>query len=290
MGSRPPAFDDAVSSWSTYRVRLEAYFEGNEITDAAKRRALLVSSLSDSVVRILQGHQPGVPINYLTSGTFAVDGTECDSEEEMMYALVAHSSANKRLVQPIERTLTWEGRRLRMIVDTGSPVSVIPKSLYKKHRKWWPALQKTPLRLSCFLGPLPVVGKVDMKVQLGPVTVSSSLIVVDHRGPLLCGGDTIEEFRKAGIFLLEGGTSSSVNVIHADSQLTALLDDFSDRFENLGCCKGPPVKLYLKEGAQPRFLKARSMRRGEGWRHVLSACSSVREPDNSRYITSSPLI
>ncbi|KAL1427741.1 hypothetical protein MTO96_017134 [Rhipicephalus appendiculatus] len=127
MGSRAPAFDDAVSSWSTYRVRLEAYFEGNEITDAAKRRALLVSSLSDSVVRILQGHQPGVPINSLTrsytprSGTFAVDGTECDSEEEMMYALVAHSSANKHLVQPIERTLTWEGRRLRMIVDTGSP-------------------------------------------------------------------------------------------------------------------------------------------------------------------------
>ncbi|KAL1424271.1 hypothetical protein MTO96_020343 [Rhipicephalus appendiculatus] len=66
MGSRPPAFDDAVSSWSTYRVRLEAYFEGNEITDAAKRRALVVSSLSDSVVRILQGHQPGVPINSLT--------------------------------------------------------------------------------------------------------------------------------------------------------------------------------------------------------------------------------
>ncbi|KAL1484541.1 hypothetical protein MTO96_011239 [Rhipicephalus appendiculatus] len=66
MGSRFPAFDDAVSSWSTYRVRLEAYFEGNEITDAAKRRALLVSSLNDSVVRILQGHLPGVPINSLT--------------------------------------------------------------------------------------------------------------------------------------------------------------------------------------------------------------------------------
>lgn len=432
MGSRPPAFDDAVSSWSTYRVRLEAYFEGNDITDVAKRRALLVSSLSDSVVRILQGHQPGVAINSLTyddvvkcleehfnpqaneiaasysffmrkqdeqesvrdyiaelrrlavncnfgatldrmlrdrivcgirdeetrrcllgrknltreeaeefalasekanedargmrtsyartegggvnvvqqqgrqwrkncslscdrckgahatascrhrssichqcgkrghlarackrphtprSGTFAVDGTECESEEERLYALVAHSSANKHLVQPIERTLTWEGRRLRMIVDTGSPVSVIPKSLYKKHRKWWPALQKTPLRLSCFLGPLPVVGKVDMQVQLGPVTVSSSLIVVDHRGPLLCGRDTIEEFRKAGMLLVEG-TSSSVNVVHADSQLTALLDEFPDLFENLGCCKGPPVKLYLKESAQPRFLKARTV-------------------------------
>ncbi|XP_037503753.1 uncharacterized protein K02A2.6-like [Rhipicephalus sanguineus] len=153
----------------------------------------------------------------------------------------------------------WEGRRLRMIVDTGSPVSVIPKSVYKKHCKWWPALQKTPIRLSCFLGPLPVWGKVEMKVQLGPVTVSSSLIVVDHQGPLLCGRDTIEEFRKAGVFLLERGMSSMVNVVHVDSKLTALLDEFSDCFEDLGCCKGPPVKLYLKEGAQPRFLKARTV-------------------------------
>ncbi|KAL1436336.1 hypothetical protein MTO96_049769 [Rhipicephalus appendiculatus] len=48
-----------------------------------------------------------------------------------------------------------------------------------------------------------------MKVQLEPVTVSSLLIVVDHRGPLLCGRDTIQAFRKAGMFLLEGGTSSS---------------------------------------------------------------------------------
>nr|XP_037282377.1 uncharacterized protein LOC119175541 [Rhipicephalus microplus] len=97
-----------------------------------------------------------------------------------------------------------------------------------------------------------------MQVQLGPVTVSSSLIVVDHRGPLLCGRDTIEEFRKAGMLLVEG-TSSSVNVVHADSQLTALLDGFPDLFENLGCCKEPPVKLYLKESAQPRFLKARTV-------------------------------
>nr|XP_037273565.1 uncharacterized protein K02A2.6-like [Rhipicephalus microplus] len=97
-----------------------------------------------------------------------------------------------------------------------------------------------------------------MQVQLGRVTVSSSLIVVDHRGPLLCGRDTIEEFRKAGMLLVEG-TSSSVNVVRADSQLTALLDEFPDLFESLGCCKGPPVKLYLKESAQPRFLKARTV-------------------------------
>ncbi|XP_075526644.1 uncharacterized protein LOC142558387 [Dermacentor variabilis] len=63
MASRPPVFDETVSSWSTYRIRLEAYFESNGITDTAKLRALLVSSLSDNVVRMLQGRLPTVSVN-----------------------------------------------------------------------------------------------------------------------------------------------------------------------------------------------------------------------------------
>ncbi|KAL1480815.1 hypothetical protein MTO96_050730 [Rhipicephalus appendiculatus] len=66
MGSRPPEFDETASSWDAYRVRLEAYFEGNHITYSSKRRALLVASLSDSVVRVIQGRCPSTPVNSLT--------------------------------------------------------------------------------------------------------------------------------------------------------------------------------------------------------------------------------
>ncbi|KAH7961626.1 hypothetical protein HPB52_010897 [Rhipicephalus sanguineus] len=66
MGSRPPEFDETASSWDAYRVRLEAYFEGSDITDSSKRRALSVASLSDSVVRVLQGRCPSTPVNSLT--------------------------------------------------------------------------------------------------------------------------------------------------------------------------------------------------------------------------------
>ncbi|KAL1434713.1 hypothetical protein MTO96_011414 [Rhipicephalus appendiculatus] len=66
MGSRPPEFDETGSSWDAYRVRLEAYFEGDDITDSSKRRALLVASLSDSVVRVIQGRYPSTPVNSLT--------------------------------------------------------------------------------------------------------------------------------------------------------------------------------------------------------------------------------
>ncbi|KAL1426739.1 hypothetical protein MTO96_018054 [Rhipicephalus appendiculatus] len=65
MTARPPEYDDTTSSWSTYRVCLEAFFEGHGITDPGKQRALLVSVLSDSVVRVLQGQCQSESVNSL---------------------------------------------------------------------------------------------------------------------------------------------------------------------------------------------------------------------------------
>ncbi|KAG0438452.1 hypothetical protein HPB47_017008 [Ixodes persulcatus] len=152
-------------------------------TDAAKRRALLVSSLSDNVVRILQEHCQTTCVNSLTydgvmsyleehcdpqeneiAASYAffsskqeeggkvqdfVPDLRCDlqshwyanrvalldkayalkdsnndedSEEEMLHALVAHSSSNRDIVRPIEQDLLWEDWKLRMLVDTESPL------------------------------------------------------------------------------------------------------------------------------------------------------------------------
>ncbi|XP_075723761.1 uncharacterized protein LOC142765843 [Rhipicephalus microplus] len=55
-----------VSSWCTHRIHLEAYFDGNKITDSAKRRALLVSSLSDNIVRRLQDRFSTLSVNSQT--------------------------------------------------------------------------------------------------------------------------------------------------------------------------------------------------------------------------------
>ncbi|KAL3192457.1 hypothetical protein MRX96_039525 [Rhipicephalus microplus] len=148
------------------------------------------------------------------------------------------SSANKHLVQPIECTLKWKGRRLRILVDTGSSISVIPKSACKKHYKLWPALQKTAIHLSSFLGPLLVWSKMFMKVLLGPVTLSSSLIAVDHRGP-----PGVWERRDRGISQSQRVPFQERHIVshNVDSQYTALLEE--DCFEDLGCCQGPPDNL-----------------------------------------------
>ncbi|KAK8780363.1 hypothetical protein V5799_018295 [Amblyomma americanum] len=139
------------------------------------------------------------------SGTFAVkelDGSD-GSSEDILYALEAHNNSRNLSARPFERDFIWEGRNLRMLVDTGSTIRVIPRRVFDNNREWWPPLEKTSLRRTCFLGPLPVLGRVAMKVECSNTQVDSSLVVVDCNGPLLCGQNTIQAFRKAGLALLE---------------------------------------------------------------------------------------
>ncbi|XP_075553559.1 uncharacterized protein LOC142586190 [Dermacentor variabilis] len=51
----PPQFEEAADHWPAYLVRLEAFFEGNGITEEKKKRALLVAALSTHTERVISG-------------------------------------------------------------------------------------------------------------------------------------------------------------------------------------------------------------------------------------------
>ncbi|XP_050038431.2 uncharacterized protein [Dermacentor andersoni] len=51
----PPQFEEATDHWPAYLVRLEAFFEGNGITEEKKKRALLVAGLSTHTVAAVSG-------------------------------------------------------------------------------------------------------------------------------------------------------------------------------------------------------------------------------------------
>ncbi|XP_077544872.1 uncharacterized protein LOC144158088 [Haemaphysalis longicornis] len=51
----PPQFDDTSNKWPAYQVRLEAFFEGNGITEDKKKRSLLVTALSTHTDDVLSG-------------------------------------------------------------------------------------------------------------------------------------------------------------------------------------------------------------------------------------------
>ncbi|KAK8766630.1 hypothetical protein V5799_006589 [Amblyomma americanum] len=182
------------------------------------------------------------------SGTYAVkelDGSD-GSSEDILYALEAHNNSRNLSARPFERDFIWEGRNLRMLVDTGSTISVIPRRVFDNNREWWPPLEKTSLRLTCFLGPLPVLGRVAMKVECSNTQVDSSLVVLDCNGPLLCGQNTIQAFRKAGLALLEECASQNIHVVHGDATTAKLLTEFPEVFEHsLGCCVAVVILLLF---------------------------------------------
>ncbi|KAL1482921.1 hypothetical protein MTO96_033476 [Rhipicephalus appendiculatus] len=86
-----------------------------------------------------------------------------------------------------------------------------------------------------------------MSVEHDKTRVDSSLVVVDCGAPLLCGRNTTQAFREAGVSLLEDRALPSVYALQAADGLKGLMEEFSDFFEDrIGGCKGPPVKLYKK--------------------------------------------
>ncbi|XP_077553093.1 uncharacterized protein LOC144167789 [Haemaphysalis longicornis] len=51
----PPQFDETSNKWPAYQVRLEAFVEGNGITEDKKKGALLVTALSTHTIDVLSG-------------------------------------------------------------------------------------------------------------------------------------------------------------------------------------------------------------------------------------------
>ncbi|KAL3225764.1 hypothetical protein MRX96_049123 [Rhipicephalus microplus] len=152
--------------------------------------------------------------------------------------------ASVNMVQPIYRTMEWDGVALRMQVDTGSPVTIITWPTYTKYRHLRPRLQKTTLQLTCFLGQLPVKGQLNISVTYGGTTLDATLVVLGCSGPDLCGRDVIKTLEQHGRQVLAVGMKAAPGKPSStkdDLQVQQLLDEFQDLFsEELGLIKGPP--------------------------------------------------
>lgn len=66
MAYQVPPFDDGKDKWTSYVIRIESYFEGNNITEDAQKRALLVSALGSRSIDVLSGRCAPRKVNQLT--------------------------------------------------------------------------------------------------------------------------------------------------------------------------------------------------------------------------------
>lgn len=152
-----------------------------------------------------------------------------------------------------EISLKVAQKNVRMQIDTGASVSIVPEALYKKY---WPSLplEPSPLKLKTYGGtPLTVAGKLSVLVEHNGQREHLPLIVVktrDNSNTALLGRDWLAALKLDW---------TSVHGVCLD-KVAALLEKYAKVFEpTLGQIKGSPIKLVLKEGSTPVFCKARQV-------------------------------
>lgn len=162
-------------------------------------------------------------------------------------------NSSKGNVEPFWVEPVVNGKVLKMELDTGAAVSVIHRKDFRKH--FGNAhLCATKKKLKTYSGEtVHPVGMTDVFVELNGQNRYLPLYVVEQGGPPLFGRDWLQAIRLdwAQIHAVKG---TSITRTAVDD----LVNKYSDVFSpELGTLKGVKAKLTVKEGAQPKFLKAR---------------------------------
>ena len=164
-----------------------------------------------------------------------------------------NNTVNKVTVKPIVIRISVNDHCIEMELDSGSPVSLIPVSLYNKLFAGI-TLKPSVLHLSTFTGDsLQVLGVMDVTAKYGGKQYSLKLHVVGQGNTALFGRDWLKEVK------LNWKEIQWVNSIQP-TQLS--LSDIKTRnahlfSDELGKLANFTAKLYLKETAVPVFMRAR---------------------------------
>ena len=146
-----------------------------------------------------------------------------------------------------------EGKYLKMELDSGSAISVIPIRIYKKlfHHK---PLSVTKTRLKTYSGQtITPAGIINVSVNYEGQEHNLDLFVVKNDSPSLFGRAWLKHIKLDwnSIKFLQTGKTTDENLQH-------ILKKYKSVFtEQSGKVKGVNATLTLKENAQPKFCKAR---------------------------------
>ena len=143
------------------------------------------------------------------------------------------------------------GTKVTMELDTGSAVSVIPVSTFKKQ---FPKtnLQPTPVHLRTYCGNrLRTLGKTTVAIELNGQKAQDDVYIVDSTGPPLFGRTWLRKLQ------LDWKEIHSVTASPKE-RLDKLKERYTEIFKtDLGCLQGVYGSLSLCKDATPKFVKAR---------------------------------
>ena len=159
---------------------------------------------------------------------------------------------NSGQARPLYATVTVNGNPLSMQVDTGASVSITSVETFKtiKNGESMLQLEESTAKLQTYTGePIRTCGCTKVQVAHNGQTLSLPLIVTEGEGPTLLGRNWLEALR------LDWRTIFTIGSSHT---LQSVREEHADVFKDeLGKLQGVEAKIYVEEGACPRFEKSR---------------------------------
>lgn len=183
-----------------------------------------------------------------SSATTAEGSHDC--EECEMYNLRSVNYA------PIVITVKLNDIELQMEIDSGSGTSVISQRLYLTHFSNM-KIKEGNLKMCLYNGhKISPLGYFTTHITYLNTTKPIKIYVVENGGPPLLGRDFMTDF---GFYLMTDN-NSIISHNRGLSEVQLLLNEFSNLFhDGLGKFNRFEVDLQLKEGAQARYFKPRTI-------------------------------
>ena len=201
-----------------------------------------------------------------------VEESELESEDDLgMYTLYTVSRSGQSY-SSISEELVIEGVPLKMEIDTGASMSVVPSSFYKENLTHIP-LKVSTLKLKDYGGNLiKVLGEVQVQVCYNQQSYTLPLIVIEDQGdrPALLGRNWLGAiklnwkrlFKVHAVSVEETVGQGTCKFSETGQFPESILKEFPEVFSARDGVSAPPIEgfkatLKLKDNAKPIFCKAR---------------------------------
>ena len=172
-----------------------------------------------------------------------------DGDDDELELFTVYTAQGKK--DGIFVSMELSGKPVKMQVDTGASVSLIPESLYQEQLKNCP-LKPAAIHLSSYTGDIiPVLGKVLVPVKYGEQEWKLPLVVVKGSKPPLLGRNWLQKIK------LNWGKIFSLQRTEPLT-LQDMLEKHKDLFKDgYGKIKDFRAKIRVQSSAKPIFHKSR---------------------------------
>lgn len=172
------------------------------------------------------------------------------SENENVWNLYSINQENKGKVLPKIVEVKMARQIVKMEIDSGAGLSVIPESLYKSLLADVKLNECKKILSNYDESQLKVLGDINVLTEYNEKKNMCSVVVAKRNGDIaLMGRDMMKAF---GFFIAE------IMAVDQNDKINTLLKKYEELFDGkLGELKGEIIDLKTKEGVKPIFMKPR---------------------------------